>query len=423
MGLGREAAGARPAWLEYVGVGYVLLALFVTLNVVLVAWGPPAPRITQWLVQEGRLPGAGGLAVLGWTGAVVIGLAAWRGQLSRRQWQMVAAVAAWIGSAAISMTVHGLMQDPRFWSVAVSSVGVAVAGALISFDLLRPLMVGLGWFFGWGSVLAAVSDLVFGWPTVLIGDSPRYGRWLSMLGLNVGEVPSLNGVTPGRVYVGLTCAVLLVFAVRAAPGRWTWIMTAGLVTATVWSFSRTGVVAMVVGVLATFIPFERFKGFGWALAGLLTFILLPLSVSAWLRTTAISDGTTVWRFDLWQDYLANPQVWMPFGVGPKPASPEYADHAHQQFLEALAVGGWLGFAGCLAFVVLATWVAVRAAHLDNRAAIGVLFVMGAIFQVDVFTYSANYAVLNNAYVLIVAVLVSTAGLVGRDSKAGVQAAQ
>ena len=99
---------------------------------------------------------------------------------------------------------------------------------------------------------------------------------------------------------------------------------------------------------------------------------------------------------------------MPFGVGPKPASPGIADHAHQQFLEALAVGGWLGFAGCLAFVVLATWVAVRAARLDNRAAIGVLFVMGAIFQVDVFTYSANYAALNNAYVLIVAILVSTA---------------
>jgi O-antigen ligase len=108
---------------------------------------------------------------------------------------------------------------------------------------------------------------------------------------------------------------------------------------------------------------------------------------------------------------------MPFGVGPKPASPGYADHAHQQFLEALAIGGWLGLAGCLAFVVMAMWIAVRVAGLDNRATIGVLFVMGAIFQVDVFTYSANYTNLNNAYILIVAIVVSAAGILKPDAGA------
>ncbi len=413
----RGAQQDRPAWLAYVGVGYVVLALFVTLNVVLVAWGSPAPRVTQWLEQGGRLPGAGGLAVLGWAGVVITVLAAWRGEVSRRQWQLTAAVGVWIGSAALSMTVHGAMQDGRFWSVAAASVGVAAAGALVPFHLLRRLMVGLGWFFGWGSVVAAVSDLLFDWPPVLLDDSPRYGQWLSMVGLDVGEVASLNGVTPGRVYVGLTCAVLLVFAVRAAPGLWTWIMSAGLVVATLWSFSRTGMVAMVVGLLVTFIPFERSRRFVWPLAALLVFILLPLALSAWLRTTSVSDGTTVWRFDLWQDTLSNPQVWMPFGVGPKPASPGYADHAHQQFLEALAIGGWLGLAGCLAFVVMAMWIAVRVAGLDNRATIGVVFVMGAIFQVDVFTYSANYTNLNNAYILIVAIVVSAAGILKPDAGA------
>ncbi len=117
-------------------------------------------------------------------------------------------------------------------------------------------------------------------------------------------------------------------------------MAAGLVAATLWSFSRTGMVAMVVGLLATLIPVERLRrAFGWTLAGLLAVILLPLALSAWLANTPITDGTTVWRFALWQDYLSNPQVWTPFGVGPRDVVPTYAGHAHQQLLDALAVGG------------------------------------------------------------------------------------
>lgn len=400
---------SAPRWVAHVGAGYVLLALLVTFNVVLLSWGSPAPAVRGWVLQQGRLPGAGGLALLGWLALAVIGIGVWRGRLTVQQWLLVGAVGLWIGAAALSMTVHGLVQDPRFWSVSAIAVGLAVAGALIPFEGLRRLLLALGWFFGWGSVLAGLSDLLLGWPTVLIGNDPRYGRWLSMLGLQVGEVPSLNGVTPGRVYVGLTCAVLLVFAVRAAPGLWTWVMSAGLVAATVWSFSRTGLVAMVVGLLVTFIPFERMRTVAWPLGLLVVWILLPMTLSVWLRTTAISDGTTRWRFDLWGSYLTNPQVWMPFGIGPMPATPKQADHAHQQLLEALATGGWIGLGGCLAFVVIALWVAVRVVRVDNRATIGVVFVMGSIFQVDVITYSTNYMTLNNAFVLIVATVVSAAG--------------
>lgn len=402
-----------PRWLTYVGVGYVLLALFVTFNLVLVAWGQPAVGISSWVVSEGQLPGTGGLAFLGAAGVAIVVLGAVWGGISTVQWGLIAAVTAWIGATALSMTLHGTMQDTRYWFVAAAAMAVAVSGALIPVAVLKRLMLALGWFFGWGSVLVGLSDLTFGWPTVLIVDE-RYERWLSVVGFSTGELSGTNGVTPGRVYVGLTCAVLLVFALRAVPGRWTWIMWAGLVAAALWSFSRTGVVAIVVGLLATLIPVERMRrAFGWILTGLLTVILLPLALSGWLASTAITDGTTVWRFALWQDYLSNARVWMPFGIGPKPSSVEYADHAHQQFLEALAVGGWLGLAGCVAFVVLAAWVAVAIAGIDNRATLGVVFVMGAIFQVDVVTFSATYAVLNNAFILIVAVTVSTAGLVRR----------
>ena len=406
-------ASRSPRWVRYVGIAYILLALFVTFNLVLVAWGPPAVGISAWVTSDGRLPGSGGLAFLGWAGVAVLVVGAVWGAISTIQWALIAAVAAWIGATAVSMVLHGSTQDVRFWYVAMSAVALAVAGALIPFHMLKRLMVGLGWFFGWGSVLVGLSDLAFGWPTVLIVDE-RYERWLSVVGLNTGDLASINGVTPGRVYVGLTCAVLLVFAVRAAPGRWTWIMSVGLLGATLWSFSRTGMVAITIGLVATLIPVERLRhAFGWTLAALLAVILLPLVLAGWLASTPITDGTTVWRFALWQDYLLNPQVWMPFGIGPKPSSPEYADHAHQQFLEALAVGGWPGLAGVVTFVVLTAWVAVRVAGFDNRATLGVVFVMGAIFQVDVITFSATYAVLNNAFILIVALLLSAAGLVRR----------
>jgi len=408
------AAGRGAKWLPRVGVGYLLLALLVTFNSVLVAWGTPAPALDGWVRAEGRLPGAGGLAFLAWIGLVVIAIGALSGRISGHQWALIGTVGVWIGATAVSMLVHGTMRDSRFWYVAAASIGVAAAGALIPFDVLKKLMFGLGWFFGWGSLLAGVSDLLFGWPLVLIAD-PRYERWLSVLGLQVSQVESLNGVTPGRVYVGLTCAVLLVFLLRAVPGKWTWVVAVGLVGATLWSFSRTGMLAVAIGLLVTLIPVERLRrAFGWTLAGLFALILLPLGLSGWLATTPITDGTTTWRFDLWQDYLGNVAVWTPFGIGPKPSSPNYADHAHQQFLEALAVGGWLGLAGCVAFVVLAAWVAVRVAGLDNRATLGVVFVMGAIFQVDVVTFSATYAALNNAFVLIVAVIASSAGLVTRE---------
>ncbi len=112
---------------------------------------------------------------------------------------------------------------------------------------------------------------------------------------------------------------------------------------------------------------------------------------------------------LWHEYLSNPELWTPFGIGPRPAEAYISAHAHQQLLDTLAVGGWMGLAGVLAFVWLASRAAVRSAAWDGRAAIALVFAMAAIFQVDVVNYAASYASVNNPLVLIVVVVAATAG--------------
>ncbi len=395
----------RPRWLEVVGLAYILGVLLLALKGIVMPWfgSMPSPE-----------SGASELALLGWTGAVVLLLVGWRGDLAVRQWQLVAAVAAWCATPALSMVMHGSLQDSRFWSVAFASVGVAAAGAVLSAQTVRRLMYGLGWFFGWGSVLAGVSELVWGRPGVLVVDGDRFAQWLSRLGLDVEQVTSLNGLMGGRIFVGMTCAVLLVYVVRTMTGHatpaWMWVMPLGLVLAAAWSFARVGWSAIALGLLAALLPWERIRA-GWLAATLLVVALAPLALLLTVGSGWIPDGTTRWRFDLWDKYLGDPGMLGPFGIGPQNPPDWIRGHAHQQFLESQATGGWLATAGLVAFLILGALAARAAASLDNRAAIAVLFAAVAIFQSDVITFAPTFLSLNNASVLVVVVVLSSARVV------------
>lgn len=396
-------------WTQFLGAAYLLAVLLITFNVVLAAW-----RVLHLdgLVGTDRANTAG-LSLLAVAGVVVLLGAAMTQSGTQQQWWLVAAVALWLVPVALSMSLHGDLHDARFWLMAVIVPAIGAAALLMTPGLLRRTLLSLGWIYGWGSVLAGLSCILLGWPPALAGGEERFGRWLSLTGLDLGEVRFLNGLMPGRVYVGLTCGLLLVYTVRVllAGGyaRWWWLSPLGMVAATAWSFSRTGLVIMMVGLLAALVPWERLRQ-SWLIAALFAVLMLPLIASPLLRQSGISDGTTVWRFDLWREYVTDPAMWAPFGIGPQPASVEYADHAHQQLVEAQATGGWLALAGCVAFIVLGCVAARGAAASDNRAAIAVLFGMAAILQLDVLTFTNNYAVVNNAQVLVVAVLVGAAGL-------------
>lgn len=390
------------------GVAYVAGVLGLTLLVVLESWG--VPGLTSLLYAPSRPANAGPLALLGWLGLGVLCLAA-MGRPTVRQWWLIGAVAVWQGSVAMSMVVHGDVDDRRYWSIAAIGIGLAASGTLIPAAMIRSLVLVPSWLYGWGSVLAGLSSLVLGWPTVLISEE-RFVRWLSFVGIDGAALGTLNGLMPGRVYVGLTCGLLFVYALRvllAGSYRWwVWLGLPGLVLATAWALSRTGAVIIVLGSLAALLPWQRWRP-GWLIAAVFAVIVLPLSLSGWLTGLPVSDGTTSWRFDLWQNYLHKPGLLGPFGLGPQPFSLDYADHAHQQLLEALAVGGWLALGAVLVFVVVAALGAHAAAFRDNRAAIALLFGAAAIFQVDVVTFANVYTVVNNAFVLIVVLMVNAAG--------------
>lgn len=390
-------------------MGYVLAVLGFTLLSVLGYWG--VASISEWLTPAGTTAHATGLRVLAWAGLVVLALGVWWGTPTPAQGWMIAAVGVWNGATAVSMTLHSELYDGRFWAVTAVGLGLAAAASMIPAPTLRRLLLTLGWFYGWGSVFSGLASLSIGWPAVNLVGEERFSRWVSWVGVNGDTFGALNGLTPGRVYAGLTGGLLLVYTVRTLAGgglRWWWWMSCpGLLLTVMWALSRTGGVIIALGLVASLIPWERLRA-GWLLGAIFAVILSPLLLSGWLANQDVSDGSTSWRFDLWQQYLHKPGLWSPFGIGPQPASNMYADHAHQQLLESQATGGWLGLLGVCAFVVLGALAAQRSAIWDNRAALAVLFGMAAIFEVDVVVFTNRYDVVNNAFVLIVVVLVAAA---------------
>ena len=335
-------------------------------------------------------------------GLVVSAVAAVSG-LSRLQWWQIAALATWMVAPALSSLFLGSLQDGRFWTVAIASTAVGFAGVLMPADLRRRLLVGLGWFYGWGSVLVAVSQLVFGGPIVIVGGDPRYGRWLSALGLPVSDVGSLNGLTPGRIFLAMNCGLLLVYVVRLLlrdrSGWRGWLMPLGLVLALGWSFGRVGLFAAVLGLVGAAVPWQRWRPV-WPFLAAVAVFALPLGVS---RVLTLGKGTTQWRFDLWDKYFGA-GIWGPFGIGPQTPPDPIRGHAHNQLLETLASGGWIGIAGLLAFLFLGFVAAARVAVLDNRATYAVLFGMCAVFASDVVTFAPTFTILNSAFVIGVVVI-------------------
>ena len=383
----------RP-WERYSGLTYLLLVLFLPLNVPLVAFGLPSSR---WMLQEA---GGHGLALTAGVGAVVVVAAALSHSVDRAQWRFAAAIAAWSGGSALSMLVLGSTTDVRYLYVAMTTTAVSIASALLTPAMTRALFVAAGWLFGWLSVAAGISDLLWDWPRVLVAD-PRLGDLMSSLGLQTAGLGVLNGLSPGRVFLAMNCAVVLVYLVRLRPNRRHHVVVCvGLAATLLWSFGRVGLLAVTLGFILTLFPWERLRSV-WLFSALLAIPVLPLVGS---RLVQVSDATGQWRFDLWWTYLDNSALWSPFGLGPQAPADPIRGHAHNQVLESLASGGLVSLLGFLAFLWLASSAALRVARSDNRVTMAVAFAASGIFATDVLTFGGSSTVVNSALVLVIIVI-------------------
>ena len=401
-----SAGGRRAstrACVSWVGTGYLLICVWVTVNAVFTSFGWPFPH-SQWLAGEPA--GGRGLALLAACGVAVSLAAVGSHAVSPRQWPLIAALAAWLLGPWLSMVVLGSSYDARYWKIAVSGCAVAFAATVVTANHLAALLRFLGWVFGWGSVIAGVSQLFVGWPVVLIGGDQRHLEWLSTLGISASSTMVLNGLSPGRLFLAMTCGLLLVIVLRQGrfgTHRWTTtLLAAGLVLAVLWSAGRVGVMAAGTGLIAAMIPWHRWPR--WV--AFLSAIVIPLAPLVASRAFISPEGSAQWRFDLWSSYFSQTDVWSPFGLGPAEPVVAVRGHAHNQLLESLSGGGWISLGGLLAFLYLALVVA-RLAE-DNHLTEGIVFAMCGIFAFDVLSFAPSFTSLNTAFVMGVGVVVNAA---------------
>jgi hypothetical protein len=400
------AAHTTPTWVSWVGLSYLAVCLWVTLNELFVAIGWPFPHAAGLL--DGAHRGSTGLVFLAACGLGVSIVAVANGTVIAYQRPLLLALGAWLVGPALSITLLGTLEGRgRYWMVAVAGTAVGFGATAVRPDHFARLLRALGWFFGWGSVAAGVGQLLFGWPVVLIDGDLRHTQWLARFGVTVDSVKILNGLSPGRLFLSMVCGLLLVVMLRErstrAP-RWsTAVMVAGLVIAMMWSAGRIGVIAAGVGAVAAMIPWQRWSGW-WTFSAALAVPLVPLAVS---RLLHLSTGSAQWRFDLWTTYFSRMGLWAPFGLGPQEPITAIRGHAHNQLLESLSTGGWISLAGVVAFLYAGLRVARRVD--DNRVTYGVIFAMCGIFAFDVLTFAPTSLGLNCALVVAVAAVVNAAG--------------
>lgn len=395
------------------GLGYVVAVPLCTL-VLTISLQRTGPAGLAQLTRGEQPPGA--LALLAWLGLPIILLALLSRTVRPVQWYLAGSLLVWVGATSLVSLIHGDGWEARNIQFSVVVVALALGAAMAPSISLRRSLFALGWIMGWGSVVAGAVGLLCGWPEVAPSGDPRYGDWLRSLGIHLPGVTWLNGLAPGRVYLGMVLALLLPYTVRSLlgprPSRWMWLLPVGMLLALGWSFSRTGMVACTIGLVAAALPFERIAhrwqaavvfGSFWGVA------LAPLLSSYRLTSGAVGDPTTIWRFDIWHTYVADPRFWLPFGIGSGEPVPSGADHAHQQLVQTIVVGGWVGVAGMVTFTWLAACVTTRVVLLDRSASLAVFFAAAGLFQFDILTNAPSHWSVNSALVVLVVVVLGAAG--------------
>jgi hypothetical protein len=363
--------------------------------------------------------------------AVALVVAVVRRVPSVLQWVLIGLITAWALTPWVSLGLQQERWEPRYLAIGATTGGVALASTLAGAHLVRWILFTVGSLWVGASVLlgliaSSTSSRVL--PGALdLDPSDRYTQWVRGLGLDVpaGSIQALVGLSQHRNLLGMLVAVVLVLQLRhvlslgiRSISRYALLgllaIGPGLsAIALLWTMSRTAILAAIAGVLASLIPIERVRDNRWLLAVGLGIVLLasaPLLMRDALDAV-LAGGNLEWRVDVWQQFLAEPGIMSPLGLGPEVLSPKLAAHAHSQVLESLVVGGWVGVSLLVALTVVGAAAAARAAEFDSRAAFACIVTIAIVSQFEVLATPRRMLGLNPAAIIAIAVVVSAAGLV------------
>lgn len=318
---------------------------------------------------------------------------------SRRvTWPVITAAglfAAWFVSAALSSWVlTGEIQTRPLWT------GLTCFGLALGAAAARPMRAG------W-AILTAGTLLVYGnwwmlwrnyathgaeFPRVLRrpyftegGDDLGPVAWL--LHALQGDVPGTPvGLTPNGNLTGNFLAFFVVFslpfllwcwrhsagrtpALRVALGALTVLLTLPGLGLLMALNARTAAFAAVIGwsVLLIPLPWFRARGWAWAAAVLSPLAIFVPMVLGLAGQVTLSGRDCVWHS--WRRAISDSPIW---GIGPPGRFPgvgcgvETWAHAHNELIQALSVGGVIGFAAAVSTVALLAWFGVRYASRDGR---------------------------------------------------------
>ncbi len=418
-----------------VGVTYLVLCLATVMRSAYRYHGLPLSLVSSESASVWPAGATGGLKLTSLLTILLLGCALATRALTRLQWAFTGVVAVWLLAPSFSLLVVSGTFDKRLLAFAATGAGIAVAAALAGARITR-------WTLFWSGSVWALASLILGLTAALSGGrlvrtslesdpGDRYTRWLRALGLDLGEgsVQALLGLSLHRQLLGMLLAMFLVLQVRhlmsvgANPRVLTLLVLLGPLStglALLWSMSRTSIVAAIVGLAASVLPIQRLparRAIPLVSLAVVLIVTTPALLRGWIASSG--DGTLAWRGALWDQLLDLPGFWSPLGLGPRASFPNGASHAHNQALEAISMGGWLGLVALVVLVVISAFVAVHAAQLDRRATFACLMTAAVISQFEILTPTSLSWQMNPGLVVLVGVVASSAGLV-RSARPAIQ---
>jgi hypothetical protein len=292
-------------------------------------------------------------------------------------WLCAGAFAALLIAPVASGIVYGEGSIVMAVRLAVAIGAVALSASYMPWMWVRPLIVWGGGLFALSNVAAGLAGTMAWLPDGVIESNPRYQDWLGGL-VDAQSLPVLSGL-PGRQTLGGSLALVVVAQVAllwherrlgfAQPSFWFGPALGSLALA--WTMSRTGVLALLAGLFAVFVPWgvipARARQSALALGSLLLMIAPLVGLIAYEPGL---QNTYQWRMQVWLDLLRDPRFFAPFGRGPNEGLVLGAAHTHNVVIELAALGGILGLAALLGFVWIMAGFAIRSMESLGRALLG-----------------------------------------------------